>query len=67
MRYKEKATEKINALGSTLQKLQFQVNRGMTQDEVLETVETLKERLNDLQDLINVEDDEWNQQFRPKH
>jgi hypothetical protein len=66
MRYKDNALNKITQIEASLQRLQFQVNRGMEQEQVLESIETTKSNLENLREIISIEDDEFRQQFRPQ-
>jgi hypothetical protein len=66
MRYKNNALDKITQIEASLQRLQFQVNRGMEQEQILESIETTKGNLENLREIISIEDDEFRQQFRPQ-
>jgi hypothetical protein len=59
MRFKNQVIDQITQAQNIGQKLQFQVNRGMTQDEVSETVDQLKEQLERIKELISIEHDEF--------
>jgi hypothetical protein len=66
MRYKDNAVNKLTQIESSLQRIQFQINRNMAQDQLLDTVENIKSQVENLKELISIEDDEFAQQFRPR-
>jgi hypothetical protein len=63
MRYKDNALNRITQIEASLQRIQLEVNRGMSQDKVMESLEMTKAQVENLKDLINVESDEFAQQF----
>ena len=63
MRYKNNVLDKLTQLESTITKVQFQVNRGMDQDQILESIETLKEQIEKTREMISLEGDDFAQQF----
>jgi DNA-binding transcriptional regulator YiaG len=63
MRYKNNVLDKLTQLESTVTKIQFQVNRGMDQDQILESIETLKEQIEKTREMISLEGDDFAQQF----
>ena len=64
MKYKNNVLDKLTQLEATVTKVQFQVNRGMDQDQILESIETLKEQIEKTRDMISLEGDDFAQQFR---
>jgi uncharacterized protein YggL (DUF469 family) len=60
MRFKNQVIDGLTQAQNIGQKLQFQVNRGMSQEEVIETVDRLKEQLEKVKELISIEHDEFN-------
>jgi hypothetical protein len=66
MRYKNNVLQQLDNIDATISKVQFGINRGGTQDQILETIEVLKERLSDLRGIISVEPDDFENQFSPK-
>ena len=44
-------------------RIQLQVNRGMDQEQTLESVETLKEHIEKTREIISLEQDDFAQQF----
>ena len=66
MRYKNNVLEKLGQIDNIANRLNVQVNRGGTQDQVLESIEMLKEAIESTREIVSVELDEFNQQFRPQ-
>jgi division protein CdvB (Snf7/Vps24/ESCRT-III family) len=64
MRYKDNALNKLTQLEAIVGKIQLQVNRGVAQDSILETIEQLKEQVETVREIISVEPDDFEQQFR---
>jgi hypothetical protein len=63
MKYKNNVLDKLTQLEATVTKVQFQVNRGMDQDQILESIETLKEQIEKTRDMVSLEGDDFAQQF----
>ena len=63
MKYKNNVLDKLTQLESTITKIQFQVNRGMDQDQILESIEDLKEQVEKTREMISLEGDDFAQQF----
>ena len=59
MRYKDQALDKINQLSNIARTINFQVSRLESQDSILQTVEDLKEKIEELQSMISIEHDEF--------
>jgi hypothetical protein len=66
MRYKNNVMQKLEQAEALLSRIQLQVNRGMSQDSILESVEALKGQLEIVKDTISVEPDDFEQQFAPQ-
>jgi division protein CdvB (Snf7/Vps24/ESCRT-III family) len=66
MRYKNNVMQKLEQAEALLSRIQLQVNRGMSQDSILESVEALKGQLENVKDTISIEPDDFEQQFAPK-
>jgi hypothetical protein len=64
MRYKDNALNKLTQLEAIAGKIQLQVNRGVAQDSILEAIEQLKEQIETIREIISVEPDDFEQQFR---
>jgi hypothetical protein len=63
MRYKNNVLDKLTQLESTVTKIQFQVNRGMGQDQILDSIGDLKEQIEKTREMVSLEPDEFSQQF----
>jgi hypothetical protein len=63
MRYKNNVLDKLVQLESAVNKVHIQVNRGGTQDSVNESIETLKEQIEKIREMISLEGDDFAQQF----
>jgi hypothetical protein len=63
MRYKLNVLNKLDQIDSTLLKVQFDVNRGVGQNETLKHIEELKEQLEVVRGMIGVEPDDLEKQF----
>ena len=63
MRYKNNVLDKLTQLDALVTKVQFQVNRGVDQDTILDSVEALKEQIEKTREMVSLEPDEFGQQF----
>lgn len=63
MQYKNNVLDKLTQTDNIIMRLQLQVNRGMSQNEILETIESLKDSVEGIRDMISVESDDFAQQF----
>ena len=63
MKYKNNVLDKLVQLESAVNKVHIQVNRGGTQDSVNESIETLKEQIEKVREMISLEGDDFAQQF----
>ena len=66
MRYKNNVLEKLGQIDVIANRINVQVNRGGTQDQVLESIEMLKEAIENTRSMVSIESDEFDQQFRPR-
>jgi len=66
MRYKNNVLDKLVQLGTTVNRIEIQVNRGGSQNDVNESVERLKEQIESIREMISIEPDEFESQFAPK-
>ena len=64
MRYKNNALDKLVQTEAVVNRIQIQVNRNVPQDQILESVEQLKEAIEKVREIISVEPDDFDQQFR---
>jgi hypothetical protein len=58
--------DKLVQLGTTVNRVEIQVNRGGTQSDVNKSIEVLKEQIESIREMISIEPDEFEQQFRPQ-
>lgn len=65
MRYKNNVLDKLVKAEGTLMRINLEVNRGMPQDTTLKTIEELKEQLESIREIIEIEPDDFEQQFSP--
>jgi hypothetical protein len=63
MKFKNNVLEKLNQLDATVNKAKFQVNRGMEQDQVLESLDQVKEQIEKINEIVSLEQDDFAQQF----
>ena len=63
MKFKNNVLEKLNQLDATVNKAKFQVNRGMDQDQVLESLDQVKEQIEKINEIVSLEQDDFAQQF----
>jgi len=66
MRYKNNVLDKLNQIDTIANRINVQINRGGTQDQVLESIEALKEAIENARSMISIEADDFDQQFRPQ-
>jgi DNA-binding transcriptional regulator YiaG len=63
MKYKNNVLDKLTQIESVVTKVQFQVNRGVDQDTILESIENLKEQIEKTREMVSLEQDDFAQQF----
>ena len=63
MKYKNNVLDKLTQIESLVTKVQFQVNRGVEQDTILESIEDLKEQIEKTREIVSLEQDDFAQQF----
>jgi hypothetical protein len=59
MRYKDQVLNKINQLENLNRTLDFQLSRGESSDSLLQTLNDMKEKIEDLRSTISLEHDEF--------
>jgi len=64
MRYKDNILEKLGKFEITISRLVIQTNRNESQNNVLESLNGLKEEVEEMRSMINNEPDDFEQQFR---
>jgi hypothetical protein len=63
MKYKNNVLDKLVQLEASVNKVQFQVNRGMDQDQTLESIDQVKEQIVKISEIVSLEQDDFAQQF----
>ena len=63
MRYKNNVLDKLTQVEVVVSRIQLQVNRGMNQDDILASLELLKEAVENVRGMVSVEPDDFAQQF----
>ena len=64
MRYKNNILDKLNQTDSLVNRLAVQLNRNVDRNEVMETLTMLKEQIESTREIVSIEHDEFDQQFR---
>jgi DNA-binding FrmR family transcriptional regulator len=60
MKYKEQALNKIEKIEHQVRALEVSINRGNDLSEIVNTINNIKEAVEDLRGTISIENDEWN-------
>jgi hypothetical protein len=63
MKFKNNTLDKLNQLDATANRIKIQVNRGMDQDSILESIDNLKEQIEKVREIVSLEQDDFSQQF----
>lgn len=63
MKYKNNVLDKLTQLEASVNKVQFQVNRGIEQDTILESINEVKEQIEKTREMVSLEADDFAQQF----
>ena len=66
MRYKNNVLDKLNQADALVNRLAVQVNRNISQNEILETLTSLKEQIESTREMVSIEHDDFEQQFSPR-
>ena len=66
MRYKNNILDKLTQIDTIANRINVQINRGGTQDQVLESIEMLKEAIEQTRSMISIESDDFENQFSPR-
>ncbi len=59
MRFKPVVIQKIDQVDALINRTALEINRNYGQETVLETLETLKEKLAELRELVSIEHDDF--------
>jgi len=63
MKFKNNVLDKLNQLDASVNKTRFQVNRGLDQDQILESLDQIKEQIEKINEILSLEQDDFAQQF----
>jgi histone acetyltransferase (RNA polymerase elongator complex component) len=66
MRYKNNILDKLTQIDTIANRINVQINRGGTQDQVLESIELLKEAIEQTRSMVSIESDDFENQFSPR-
>jgi hypothetical protein len=64
MRYKNNVLDKLVTVDTAVNRIQLQVNRNVSQNDIQDSIDALKESLESIREIISVEPDDFEQQFR---
>lgn len=63
MKYKANVIMQLEHIDALANRMQFQVNRGYDQTQILESIEMLKEQIEKAREMVSLEDDDFAKQF----
>jgi division protein CdvB (Snf7/Vps24/ESCRT-III family) len=66
MRYKNNVLDKLTQVDTVVNRIQVQVNRNVSQDEILDSITQLKEAIENVRSMISIESDDFAQQFQTR-
>jgi hypothetical protein len=66
MRYKNNVLDKLNQADALVNRLAVQLNRNMSKEESMDTLTMLKEQIESTREMVSIEHDDFEQQFRPQ-
>jgi hypothetical protein len=64
MRYKNNVLDKLNQVDALVNRLAVQLNRNMSKEESIDTLTMLKEQIESTREMVSIESDDFEQQFR---
>jgi hypothetical protein len=64
MRYKNNVLDKLSQVDALVNRLAVQLNRNMSKEESMDTLAILKEQIESTREMISIESDDFEQQFR---
>lgn len=59
MRYKSQIVTKLNNIDMMFRTLEFLVSRNESQDDILQYISEMREKLNDLSSIVSIEHDDF--------
>ena len=66
MRYKNNVLDKLTQLETTINRIQIQVNRNVSQDGLNESIDRAKTGIESIREIVSIEPDDFEQQFAPR-
>ena len=66
MRYKNNVLDKLVQLETTINRIQIQVNRNVSQEGLNESIDRAKAGIESIREIVSIEPDDFEQQFRPQ-
>ena len=66
MRFKNNVIDKLMQLDATANRVNLQVSRNIPQDDILESIQFLKQEIESIRDMVSMEPDDFEQQFSPQ-
>lgn len=66
MKYKNNVLDRIVQTETVVNRLKIQVNRNMSLEEINNSMDMLKESLDGIREMVSIEGDDFEQQFRPQ-
>lgn len=63
MRFKNNVLDKLTQLEAIANRIQFQVNRNTDQEQLLDSIDQLKDQIEKTREIVSLEQDEFAQQF----
>jgi len=66
MRYKNNVLDKLSQADALVNRLAVQLNRNMSKEESMDTLTSLKEQIESTREMVSIESDDFEQQFRPQ-
>ena len=66
MRYKNNVLDKLTQLETTINRIQIQVNRNISQDGLNESIDRAKTGIESIREIVSIEPDDFEQQFAPR-
>jgi len=66
MKYKNNVLDKLNQVDTLVNRLAVQLNRNMSKEESMDTLAMLKEQIESTREMVSIESDDFEQQFRPQ-
>jgi len=66
MRYKNNVLDRLTQAEISINRITLELNRNMSRDQILESVDKAKESIENIREMISIEPDEFEQQFRPQ-